>query len=49
MRRLRGIRSPSGSIFDLWSLPAVVWTGGVVSAPDPDVTLTMPAHTGGRG
>ena len=43
---VRGIRSLSGSIFDLWLLPKQFLDGEVsFLAPDPDVTLTMPAYT----
>lgn len=43
---VRGIRSLSGSIFDLWLLPKQFLDGEVsFLAPDPDVTLTMPSYT----
>ena len=42
---VRGLRSLSGSIFDLWLLPKQFLDGEVsFLAPDPDVTLTMPSY-----
>lgn len=43
---VRGLRSLSGSMFDLWLLPKQFLDGEVsFLAPDPDVTLTMPSYT----